>query len=124
MIDRRQLVGGATLLSLLGGPAVAKAPAVLPYGSVGKIKVKPGQRSAVADLIMAGAGAMPGNLTYIVAADLGDADALWVFETWTDKAAHDASLRLPAVRDAIAKARPLIAGFEMGAELSVLSGAG
>ena len=123
MIDRRQIVGAATLLTLLGGAAVA-APAAPAYGSVGKIKAKPDQRLALAALMLAGTGDMPGCLTYLVAEDLKEADTLWVFEAWTDKAAHDASLQLPAIRDLIARARPLIAGFEAGAELRVLGGVG
>lgn len=123
MIDRRRIVGGATLLTLLGGAALA-APDTPAYGSVGKIEATPGQRAALATLMLAGTRDMPGCLTYIVAEDLSEADTLWVFEAWTDKAAHDASLRLPAIRDLIGQARPLIAGFDAGAELRVLGGVG
>lgn len=124
MIDRRAMVGAATLLTLLGGgPALASVPAMLPWGSVGKVKAKPGQRTALADLIAAGAADMPGSLSYAIAMDLGDPDGLWVFETWTEKAAHDLALERPAVRDAIAKARPLIAAFDTSAELRVVYGA-
>lgn len=122
MLDRRDLLGGATLLAALGGVAAMRAPVTTPYGSVGKIKARPGQRAALAALMLAGTRAMPGCLSYIVAEDLGEADTLWVFEAWTDKAAHDASLQLPAVRAFITKARPLIAGFDAGAELRVLGG--
>lgn len=122
-IDRRAIVAGVTLAAALGGAASANTPAIPnAYGSVGKIRAKPGERVALATLILAGANDLPGCLSYVVAQDVGDADALWVFETWTDKAAHDLSLKLPAVREAIAKARPLIAGFETGAELTVLGG--
>lgn len=41
----------------------------------------------------------------------GDPDALWITEVWDTQASHVASLVLPAVQRAIAKARPLIAGF-------------
>ena len=66
---------------------------------------------------------MPGCLSYVVAEDLADADALLVTEVWESKAAHEASLSLPAVRAAIAKGRPLIAGFETLAETRPISGA-
>lgn len=124
MIDRRRLVGGATLATLLGAAVTATPALPNAYGSVGRIRAKPGERDALAALILAGASDLPGCLSYVVAEDLADADALWVVETWTDKAAHDASLRLPVVRAAIAKARPLIAGFDSGAELRVLGGIG
>jgi quinol monooxygenase YgiN len=65
---------------------------------------------------------MPGCLAYVVAEDLADAESLWVTEIWEDKAAHDASLSLPAVRDAITKGRPLIAGFDTIAQTRPISG--
>jgi quinol monooxygenase YgiN len=54
---------------------------------------------------------MPGCLSYIIAKDGADPDALWVTEVWTDQASHKASLSLPTVQQAIARGRPLIAGF-------------
>ena len=94
------------------------------WGMIGKIKAQPGQRAALAAVLTAGSGTMPGCLGYVVSEDLADADALWVTEYWDSKASHDASLSLPAVKDAIAKGRPLIAGFERGAELRPISGLG
>lgn len=40
-----------------------------------------------------------------------DANTIWITEAWDSKASHDASLSLPKVKDAIAKGKPLIAGF-------------
>ncbi len=54
---------------------------------------------------------MPGCLSYVVAIDPADADAIWITEVWDSEANHKASLGLPAVQAAIARARPLIAGF-------------
>ena len=54
---------------------------------------------------------MPGCRSYIIAKDPDDADAIWITEVWTDQASHQASLSLPSVRQAIARGRPLIAGF-------------
>lgn len=119
-IDRRQAMAGATLATLLGGSAAAAAEGG--YGSVGRLRATPGQGAVLAALMLAGTAAMPGCRAYRVAQDAGDPDLLWVWEEWTDKAAHDASLALPAVRAVIARARPLIAGFESGAELKPLGG--
>jgi len=94
------------------------------YGLIGRIKAQPGQRAALAAILVPGAGGMPGCLSYIVAEDPADADALWVTEVWTDAAAHQASLALPAVQAAIAKGRPLIAGFDHRVETNVLGGIG
>ncbi|QNA86909.1 antibiotic biosynthesis monooxygenase [Sphingomonas sp. So64.6b] len=92
------------------------------YGMIGRMIAKPGQRDALAALLTSGSGTMPGCLSYVVAEDLVNADALWVTEVWENKAAHDASLTLPAVRDAITKGRPLIAGFDSSAETRPISG--
>jgi len=81
------------------------------FGLIGKITAKPGGRDALAAAILEGSGAMPGCRSYVVALDAGDGNAIWVTEIWEDEAAHKASLALPAVRAAIAKAMPLIADF-------------
>ena len=43
---------------------------------------------------------------------------------WTDQASHKASLQLPEVQAAIAKARPFIAGFEFQVETQPVGGFG
>ena len=53
---------------------------------------------------------MPGCLSYVIATDPADADALWITEVWDNAASHKASLGLPAIQAVIAKAKPLIAG--------------
>lgn len=123
MIDRRLVVAGASLTALLGGASWAKETGDM-YGMVGKIIAKPGQRAALAKLLLAGSAAMPGCLSYLVSEDLADPDALWVTEAWDSKESHAASLALPAVRDAIGKARPLIADFTTAAELKPIGGIG
>lgn len=81
------------------------------YGLIGKITAVSGQRDALIDILLAGTAAMPGCLSYVIARDPEHDDALWVTEVWSDQASHAASLSLPGVRDAIARGRPLIAGF-------------
>ena len=65
-----------------------------------------------------------GCLSYIVAQDPTNPDALWVTEVWTGQAEHQASLTLPSVRAAIAQARPIIAGFGERFETTPLGGQG
>ena len=48
------------------------------YGLIGKVTVVPGQRDAFAAILLEGGEAMPGCLSYIIAADPADADALWI----------------------------------------------
>lgn len=81
------------------------------YGLIGKMITAPGQRDAVLAILMESTRAMPGCRSYIIATDPVDANAIWITEVWDDEASHKASLSLPAVKDAIARARPLIAGF-------------
>ena len=94
------------------------------YGLIGKFRAMPGKRDELAPILLAGTTAMPGCLSYIVAVDPTDPDALWVTEVWNSKESHHASLALPAVRDAIGKAKPLIAGFGERFETTPLGGVG
>ena len=61
-------------------------------------------------------GPVPGCLSYAVALERSDPDALWVTEVWEDEDAHAASLGLPAVREAIERGRSLIASFDQRIE--------
>ena len=81
------------------------------YGLIGKMTATPGRRDDLARIILESAGEMPGCLSYVVANDPNDRDAIWVTEVWTDAASHRASLAIPAVREAITRAKPLIASF-------------
>ena len=94
------------------------------YGVIGKINAVSGQRDALAALLIGGTQAMPGCSSYIVAFDPADPDAIWVTEVWDSQASHQASLSLPAVRDAIAKGRPMIAGFSNRVETVPVGGYG
>lgn len=94
------------------------------YGLIGKIVAAPGRRDELAQILLDGTGAMPGCLSYIVAADPAEDDVLWVTEVWTDRQSHSASLTLPSVQSAIAKGRPLIAGFRDRIETEPVGGYG
>lgn len=92
---------------------LAAAPQATPkmYGLIGKMTSVPGQRDQLIAILLAGTGAMPGCLSYVVAKDPADEDGIWITEVWDSEASHAASLKLPSVAEAIAKGRPLIAGF-------------
>ncbi|CAN5785459.1 antibiotic biosynthesis monooxygenase [soil metagenome] len=94
------------------------------YGLIGRMTAIPGQRDALAEILLAGTATMPGCLSYIVAADSADADALWITEVWDSAESHRASLHLPEVRAAIARGRPLIAGFDSRVETAPIGGHG
>ncbi len=94
------------------------------YGLIGKITSTPGSRGALTALLLEGTKAMPGCLSYVVAHDPADADAIWITEVWDSQAHHKASLSLPAVQAAIGKARPLIAGVGDRVETAPVGGVG
>jgi quinol monooxygenase YgiN len=94
------------------------------YGLIGKMTSSPGHCDALIALLLQGAEDMPGCLSYIIARDTGDEDAVWITEVWEDEASHHESLQLPSVREAIAKAMPLIAGFEPGVITEPVGGVG
>lgn len=94
------------------------------HGLIGRMKATPGSRDRLAAILMEGTGGMPGCLSYVVAADPDDPDALWITEVWTSAEAHRASLELPDVQDAIRRGRPLIAGFDSQTVTRPLGGVG
>ncbi len=94
------------------------------YGRIGRIKAASGKRKELLTALLEGSAAMPGCLSYIVAKDIKDPDSIWVTEAWDSKESHDASLKLPQVQAAIAKARPIIAGFDTSAETEPVGGLG
>jgi quinol monooxygenase YgiN len=110
-IERRELIGGAVAVAAVGLPSPALAKETPMHGLIGKMVAAPGKRDELAAILLDGLGDMPGCLSYVVALDPKDPNAVWITEVWTDAAAHAASLKLPSVRAAIAKGRPLIAGF-------------
>ncbi len=81
------------------------------YGLIGKALAAPGKRDELLQILLEGTRDMPGCLSYIVAKDAADPDGIWITEVWDSEASHQASLSLPLMRAAIAKGRPLIAGF-------------
>ena len=67
---------------------------------------------------------MPGCLSYIVAKDSAEENTLWVTEVWDSVASHDASLSLPAVRNAIPRAKAIVRSFDKIAVTSPAWGVG
>ena len=115
-VTRRDFVAGvgATALAVgLPGWCTANGEKRM-YGLIGKMKAVPGQRDVLIAILLEGTSgdaAMPGCLSYVIAQDPSDADAVWITEVWDNPESHMASLSLPAVQEAIRRAKPLIAGF-------------
>lgn len=94
------------------------------YGLIGQMLASPGKREALIAVLMENGDAMPGCLSYIIARDTDNADAIWVSEVWDSVESHRASLDLDRVKAAIAKARPIIAGFGHRFETEPIGGIG
>lgn len=124
-IERRAVLAGGLALAALAASSPAQATEdKTMYGLIGQMKAAPGKRDELVAILSESTEDMPGCLSYIVAKDATDADALWITEVWTDKDSHAASLKLPAVQAAIAKARPIIAGFGHRFETTPVAGIG
>ncbi|WP_040950841.1 putative quinol monooxygenase [Gorillibacterium massiliense] len=85
------------------------------FGMVAKFTAKPGQRDALAEILLEAADALQSFENcemYIVHTSETEADTLWVTEVWSNPEAHKASLSLEETKAAIQRAMPLIAGVE------------
>jgi quinol monooxygenase YgiN len=124
-IERRAVLAGGLALAAVAAPSLTQAKEEKTmYGLIGQMKAAPGKRDELVAILSEGTEGMPGCLSYIVAKDAADADALWITEVWTDKDSHAGSLKLPSVQAAIAKARPIIAGFGHRFETVPVGGVG
>lgn len=94
------------------------------YGLIGKMIATPGQRDALVEILLEGTSQMPGCLSYVIAHDAEDPNAIWVTEVWDSQASHTASLQLPPVQEAIRRGRPMIAGFESRTVTTPIGGHG
>ena len=112
-MERREFIGSAALALLAGhAPLIAQGSEMEElYGLIGQLKAAPGMRAELVAILLEASQAMEGNLLYLVAEEKGDPDSIWITEVWRTQADHLNSLRPPAVQAAIARARPMIAGF-------------
>jgi quinol monooxygenase YgiN len=125
-IDRREFLKYATVAAAVTGTPVFSGPQGEGnmWGMIAKITVSPGKRDEMIRVLRESAANMPGCLSYIVAKDAADENVLWVTEAWDSQASHDASLSLPAVKNAIPQGKALITGFEKVATTTPVWGVG
>lgn len=71
------------------------------YGIIGRIIAVEWAREDLASVLLDGIEGMPACLSYVVANDPEDPNALWVTEVWDNQESHQASLSLPKVQEAI-----------------------
>lgn len=96
------------------------------YGLIGRMLAQPGTRGRLRNIMLAGMGGdtMPGCLSYVIAEDPANGDALWITEVWDSVESHMGSLKLESVQATIAEARPLIAGMDSRTETRPVGGVG
>lgn len=113
VMDRRDFLAAAAALWFAGPflPRPSDLDETRMYGLMGKMLAVEGRRDDLAAILLEGIPGMPGCLSYIVARDADDENALWITEVWESEAHHRESLALPSVQAAIQAGRPLIAGF-------------
>jgi len=96
------------------------------YGYLGSMRTRHSYRDEVVEILLSGVDGLRavGCELYLVGVSDDDPTMIWVTEVWQSKAAHDASLSLPAAQAAIAKAMPLLAGEFTRQELTMVGGLG
>jgi quinol monooxygenase YgiN len=96
------------------------------FGFIGKLSCEPGRRDDMVRQLLAAAELLaqdPECIHYIVSTS-DEADAIWVWEMWTTRAAHASSLEREDVRALVEQARPLITGMSDRRELTIQGGKG
>jgi quinol monooxygenase YgiN len=122
-IDRRtflEYLAAVTLTFVLAGSQEASGM----WGMIAKITVLPGRRDEMIRILNESAADMQGCLSYVVAKDAADENTIWVTEVWDSMASHDASISLPAVKNAIPRAKAVVSNFERIAVTSPVWGVG
>jgi quinol monooxygenase YgiN len=106
-ISRREFVAimsSTSILAAVSGCATLKGQSEM-YGLIGKMRIVPGQRDALISILIEGVAGMPGCLSYVVAQDATDPDAIWITEVWDSQKSHQASLTRRASRSSLDLAR-------------------
>jgi quinol monooxygenase YgiN len=96
------------------------------YGLFGKFSAQPGRRDDLVTYLLLAAKLLERNsgcIHYIVSTS-DEPEAVWVWEVWTNAAAHDASLQTEGIQALIQEARPLIAGMSDPTQLAAQGGKG
>jgi quinol monooxygenase YgiN len=122
-IDRRKFLESLGALALVPVVTGASEGSNM-WGMIGKMTVLPGKRDEMIGILKSSAASMPGCFSYVVAKDATDENMLWVTEVWDSQASHDASLSLPAVKEAIPRGKALVANFERVAVTTPVWGVG
>ncbi len=111
-IDRREFLKYLAATTIVTPAVAGPQGANDMYGLIVKLTAAAGKREELIRILKESAANMPGCFSYVVAKDSVDENVIWVTEVWDSAASHDASLSLPAVKNAIPLAKALVAGFD------------
>ncbi|MDJ1370518.1 putative quinol monooxygenase [Gulosibacter molinativorax] len=91
------------------------------FANVGTLGAIPGKRDELVAILTARNDALRevGCMLYEVGTNNEDPDTVYVVELWESADAHQASLQLQEVRDAIESARPILSGEFGGFQFDV-----
>ncbi len=96
------------------------------YGFSIKFITHPGKQSELTKILLESADQLKENsdcIHYLVGIT-NEPDAVWVYETWTSKEAHDAALEPEEAKTLIQQAMPLIAGVSNKIDTELAGGKG
>jgi quinol monooxygenase YgiN len=79
------------------------------FSVTSRIVALPGQREALARVLVEGSANIPGCLSSVTANDPGDDDAFWIKELWESEASYRSALMLPQIKRATNAAMRLMA---------------
>jgi quinol monooxygenase YgiN len=124
-IDRREFFKYLAAISAIGTPALAEPQGAKDmYGLIVKMTIVAGKREEMIKILKEATVDMPGCSSYVVAKDSVDENVIWVTEVWDSLASHDASLSLPAVKNAIPQGKALVSAFDRIAVTTPIAGIG
>jgi len=84
------------------------------------------KRDELLDILLESAEQLKGNsdcIHYLIGTS-DEPDAVWVYETWTSKEAHDAALEPAEAKELIQRAMPLIADVSNQVDTQLVGGKG
>ncbi|MGG0657502.1 putative quinol monooxygenase [Rummeliibacillus pycnus] len=97
------------------------------FSLLGKFMVQEGERDTMVDILLEAAKSMK-NLdeceVYLVNISEDEPNSVYVYEVWSNEAAHQESLTLEATQTLIKRAKPIINGMERISTLKTRGGKG
>lgn len=126
-INGRPVAGGNPTSDSPNAAAQNKKTMTNKYGLFGKIQAKTGKGAELERMLLDGTKTLEkakGCILYLVSRKADEPDAVYVMEIWESKEDHENSLKIPAVREEIRRAMPIIEAVPKGLTLEVLGGKG